>query len=260
MYHLVDKPLEDKVAIVTGSSRGLGEGMATALASAGASVVVTGRCDKTIQKVAQRIKDKGGESFPVRLDVRDPKSIHEMVNKVVERFLKIDILVNNAGTIVRKPALDVSVDEWERVINTILRGSFLCAQSVAKVMVEKKIKGSIINIGSETSKFGLPNIISYVAARGGIAQLTKGLAIEWAKYNIRVNCIVPGFFKTAQTKLLFSNQEWVERLRRSIPMGREGVASKDLNGTVVFLASDASEYITGQLLFVDGGLSSSLVI
>jgi len=258
MNYKSEKPLRGKVAIVTGSTRGLGKGMALALAEAGANIVVTGRTEEALHQVSQEIREKKVESLPVKLDVKDPSSIKEMVKKVVEKFSRIDILVNNAGTIVRKPALDVTLDEWETVVNTILRGAFLCSQEVAKVMIEKKIKGKIINIGSETSKFGIPGIIAYVAARGGIAQLTKGLAVEWAKYNICVNCIAPGYFETAQTKPLFSDKEWVSWVRKRIPMGREGDAMKDLNGTVVFLASDASDYITGQIIFVDGGLSASL--
>lgn len=251
-------PLKGKVAIVTGSSRGMGKGMALALARAGAKVVVTGRIESAILEVKNQILQEGGEAICLRLDVQDPSSIERMVDKVVKQFSRIDVLVNNAGTIVRKPALEVTLEEWEKVINTILRGSFLCAQKVAKVMVEKKIKGKIINIGSETSVFGIPNIIAYVAARGGIAQLTKGLAVELAKYNICVNCICPGYFKTAQTEPLFSDPEWVRWVRKRIPMGREGNPDFDLNGIVVFLASDASDYITGQLVFVDGGLGCSL--
>jgi len=254
----LSKPLKGKVAIVTSSTRGLGKGMALALAEAGADVVITGRSEDALGEVAGMIREKGVNSLAVKLDVQDPVSIQHMVDQVVGEFSKIDILVNNAGTIVRKPALEVSLEEWERVINTILRGSFLCAQKVARVMIEKKTKGKIINIGSETSKFGIPNIIAYVAARGGIAQLTRGLAVEWARYNICVNCIAPGYFETAQTRPLFSDKEWVRWVRKRIPLGREGNATTDLNGAVVFLASDASDYITGQILFVDGGLSSSL--
>lgn len=253
-----NKLLEDKVAIVTGSTRGLGKGMAIALAEAGADVVITGRTEEALNEVSQEVREKGVEAFPVKLDVTDPVSIQNMVDKVVDKFSRIDILVNNAGTIVRKPAVEVTLEEWERVINTILKGAFLCSQKVAKVMIEKKIKGKIINIGSETSRFGIPGIIAYVAAKGGIAQLTRGLALEWAEYNICVNCIAPGYFKTAQTMPLFSDEEWVKWVRKRIPMGREGNADKDLNGTVVFLSSDASDYITGQIIFVDGGLSSSL--
>ncbi len=252
------KSLKNKVAIVTGSSRGLGRGMASALAEAGATVVVTGRNEETVQQTAQQIRKKGGESFPLKLDVQNPVSIQNMVDKVNQKFARIDILVNNAGTIIRKPALEITINEWEEVMNTILRGSFLCAQAVARIMIKNKTKSKIINIGSETCRFAIPNVIAYVAARGGIAQLTRGLALEWAKNNICVNCIAPGYFETAQTKSLYADKEWVQWLEKKTPMGRGGQADKDLNGAVLFLASNASDYVTGQILFVDGGLGLSL--
>lgn len=255
------KLLTGKVAIVTGSTRGLGKSMAKALAEAGAHVVISGRTDEALSEVSKEIREmdvKGIRVLTTKLDVTDPVSIQNMIEQVMDEFLRIDILVNNAGTIVRKPAIEVDVDEWELVTNTILRGSFLCSQAAARVMIANDIRGKIINIGSETSKLVIPNVIAYVAARGGIAQLTRGLAVEWARYGICVNCIAPGYFQTAQTEPLFSNPEWLARLRKRIPMGREGNIHEDLNGAVVFFASSASDYVTGQMLFVDGGLGVAL--
>jgi len=243
--------LEGRVAIVTGGSRGLGQGMALALAQAGADVVVTSRTLPALEKVAEEIRGLGRKSLAIECDVSNIKDIQRMVELTRDEMGRIDILVNNAGTIARSPAIEVTEKDWDPVINTILKGSFFCAQAVARVMIPQK-KGKIINIGSLTSKIGMANIIAYVASRGGILQLTKGLAVEWAKYNINVNAIGPGYYKTQQTAPLFADKAWTERTLKRIPLGRIGIP-EDLAGIVVFLSSDASDYITGQMIFVDGG-------
>lgn len=243
--------LSRKVAIVTGGSRGLGKGMALALAEAGADVVVASRTLSALKEVSQEIKDKGRSSLPIELDVWDLSSINRMVENAVKEFGKIDILVNNAGMNVRKPTIEVTEEDWNKIVNTNLKGTFFCAQAVGKVMI-KQTKGKIINIGSLTSKVAFPNMAVYAATRGGILQLTKSLAVEWAKYNINVNAIGPGYFKTSQTATLFADKHWVEEILKKIPLGKTGLP-EDLGGTVVFLASEASDYITGQMIFVDGG-------
>jgi len=243
--------LNDKIAIVTGGSRGLGRGMALALAEAGADVVVASRTLSALKEVSQEIKDKGKNSLPIELDVWDLFSINQMVEKVLDEFGKIDILVNNAGMNIRKPAVEVTEEDWNKIVNTNLKGAFFCAQAVGKVMIKQR-RGKIINIGSLTSKVAFPNMAVYAATRGGILMLTKTLAVEWAKYNINVNAIGPGYFKTYQTAPLFANKQWVEKTLKKIPLGKTGLP-KDLGGTVVFLASEASDYITGQMIFVDGG-------
>lgn len=243
--------LEGKVAVVTGGSRGLGRGMALALAEAGADVAVASRTLSTLKEVSQEIEGKGRRSLAVELDVCNLPTIDQMVKKVVDEFGRIDILVNNAGMNIRKPTVQVTEEDWDKIISTNLKGAFFCAQAVGKVMIRQK-RGKIINIGSLTSKVALPNMAPYAATRGGILQLTKTLAVEWAKYNINVNAIGPGYFKTAQTAPLFTDKRWVEEILKKIPLGRTGLP-EDLGGTVVFLASDASDYITGQIIFVDGG-------
>lgn len=249
--------LGGKIAIVTGSGRGLGQGMAIALARAGADIVLTSRRIESLDESEKEIQNIGRRVLKVQLNVNVQKDIETMVNKAINAFGRIDILVNNAGCIIRKPALDISREEWQGVLDTILKGSFFCTQAVAKVMVGQR-KGRIINIGSASCVFGTPGILPYNAARGGLLQLTRGLAVEWGRYAITVNILAPGWFKTDQTRILFQNSTWVSSLTERIPVGRTGIR-QDLDGAVVFLASDASEYVTGQLILVDGGYTISSV-
>jgi NAD(P)-dependent dehydrogenase (short-subunit alcohol dehydrogenase family) len=167
---------------------------------------------------------------------------------------RIDILVNNAGCNVRKPSFDVTWDDWNLILDTNLRGSFFVAQQIAKGMAERRY-GRIVNIGSVTSVFGYAGLAPYGASRGGIRQLTMSLADDWGKYGITVNCLAPGWFETAQNKVMYQNKEWVDYLVDRIPLKRPGEAH-DLDGAIVFLASEGSRYITGQTLLVDGGIST----
>jgi gluconate 5-dehydrogenase len=180
-----------------------------------------------------------------------------MVAAAAAHFGKIDILVNNAGCNVRKPALEVTWDDWNLILDTNLRGAFFVAQAVARHMMPRKY-GRIISIGSVTSVAGYAGLGPYGASRGGIKQLTMSLADDWGIHGITVNCLAPGWFKTAQNAVLYENQEWVEYLRDRIPLKRPGQPG-DLDGAIVFLASDASGYITGQTLLVDGGISTGAV-
>jgi NAD(P)-dependent dehydrogenase (short-subunit alcohol dehydrogenase family) len=246
--------LTGKVAIVTGASRGLGQYFARALARAGADVVVTSRNAESLLTFTEEIKSLGRRVLPLPLDVRDYQSIQEMTDAAYEYYGKIDILVNNAGCNVRKPAVEVSWDDWNLVVNTNLRGGFFVAQAVAKKMIPVNY-GRIINIGSVTTVAGYAGITPYCASRGGVKQMTMSLADDWGCYGITVNCLAPGWFKTAQSKVLFDNQEWVDYLIDRIPLKRPGQPN-DLDGTVIFLASDASAYMTGQTLLVDGGIST----
>lgn len=243
--------LQRKVAIVTGASRGLGRAMALGLAEAGADVVVVSRTLEDLKKVAKEIQQLGRVGLPVQADVSRRADVEHMVERTMERFGRIDILVNNAGTIYRIASEDYPEEEWDRVVNVNLKGAFLCAQAVARVMIRQG-GGKIINTASLLSAIGVPTIPAYAASKGGIAQLTKTLAVEWAKYKINVNAIGPGFFRTDLTEPLQKNPKRSAEISSRIPSGRWGVP-EDLKGAVVFLASDASEYVTGHVLYVDGG-------
>jgi gluconate 5-dehydrogenase len=246
--------LSGKVAIVTGASRGLGQYFSRALARAGADLVITSRTRDSLAEFQQEIEALGRRAVPLELDVRDYASIQRMADAAEAAYGKIDILVNNAGCNVRKPAVEVTWDDWNLVLDTNLRGSFFVAQAVARKMIPRRY-GRIINIGSVTCVFGYAGLTPYSASRGGVKQMTMSLADDWGPYGITVNCLAPGWFKTAQTRVLYENQEWVEYICDRIPLKRPGQPT-DLDGAVVFLASDASEYITGQTLLVDGGIST----
>ena len=246
--------LTGKVAIVTGSSRGLGQYLGRALAKAGADLVITARKTESLKPFQSEIESLGRQALPLELDVRDYESIQKMADAVQKHYDKIDILVNNAGCNVRKASEDVTWDDWNLVVDTNLRGTFFVAQAAARMMIPKNY-GRIINIGSVTCVAGYAALAPYCASRGGVKQLTMSLADDWGKYGITVNCLAPGWFNTEQTKALYESKEWVDYLCDRIPLNRPGQPS-DLDGAAVFLASDASAYVTGQTLLVDGGIST----
>jgi gluconate 5-dehydrogenase len=246
--------LSGKVAIVTGASRGLGQSFATALAKASADLVITSRKLSALTEFKQQIESLGRKALPVQVDVLSQGDIENMVRAAVKEYGRIDILVNNAGMNIRKPSAEVTWQDWDSVLDTNLKGSFFCAQAVAKEMIKRKY-GRIINIGSCTCVFGMEGIAAYSASRGAILSMTRSLAAEWGNYGITVNVLAPGWFKTAQNAVLYENKEWVNYITSRIPLNRVG-RPHDLDGTVVFLASDASEYITGQMLLIDGGFTT----
>lgn len=246
--------LTGQVAVVTGTSRGLGQYFARALARAGADLVLTSRRRETLAGFEAEMRALGRRTVALELDVRDHASIQRMAAEAEQAFGQIHILVNNAGCNVRKPALDVTWDDWNLILETNLRGSFFVAQAFARGMVRHGY-GRIINIGSVTSVAGYAGLAPYGASRGGIRQLTMSLAHDWGGRGVTVNCLAPGWFKTAQNQVMYQNEEWVEYLTERIPVGRPG-APQDLDGAVVFLASEASRYVTGQTLLVDGGIST----
>jgi len=246
--------LSGRVAIVTGTSRGLGQYMARALAKAGADLVLTSRTRESLQAFEAEVRTLGRRVVSLKLDVRKQESIERMAAEAEKAFGHLDILVNNAGCNVRKPALDVTWDDWNLILDTNLRGSFFVAQAVARRMIARGY-GRIINIGSVTSVAGYAGLGPYGASRGGIRQLTMSLADDWGKHGVTVNCLAPGWFRTEQNKVLYENKEWVEYLCDRIPVKRPG-RPEDLDAAVVFLAAEASRYVTGQTLLVDGGMST----
>ncbi|MCC6123978.1 MAG: glucose 1-dehydrogenase [Pirellulales bacterium] len=246
--------LSGKAAIVTGASRGLGRYLASALAEAGADLAITSRRRESLADFQAELQSRGRRVLALELDVRDFESIQRAVREVADAWGRIDILVNNAGCNVRKPALEVGWDDWNLVLDTNLRGTFFMSQAAAREMIKRRY-GRIINIGSVTCVAGCAGLGPYGASRGGVKQLTMSLADDWGPFGITVNCLAPGWFKTAQNAVLYEDQSWVEYLCDRIPLKRPG-QPHDLDGAAVFLASDAGAYVTGQTLLVDGGIST----
>ena len=246
--------LSGKVAIVTGASRGLGQYFSRALAKAGADLVITSRTLSDLTEFKQEIESLGRKALAVQVDVLSQSDIENMVRTAIEEYGKIDILVNNAGLNIRSPSADFSWEDWDTVLQTNLKGNFFCAQAVAKEMIKRNY-GRIINMGSCTCVFGMEGIAPYSASRGGVLMMTRSLAAEWGKYGITVNVLAPGWFKKVQNAALYENKQWIKNIKSRIPLNRPGLPN-DLDGTVIFLASDASAYITGQMILVDGGFTT----
>ncbi|MFZ5753283.1 MAG: 2-dehydro-3-deoxy-D-gluconate 5-dehydrogenase KduD [Bacillota bacterium] len=243
--------LKGKVAIVTGASRGLGQGMAVGLAEAGADIVGVASGDMT--STQKEVEAVGRRFVPVPADLRETtKVIPGIIEKTIENFGKIDILVNNAGIIRRQPTLEFSEEYWDEVMNINLKSAFFLAQAVANQFIKQGTGGKIINIASLLSFQGGILVPSYAASKHGIAGITKTMCNEWAKYNINVNAIAPGYMATDNTAPIRADEKRNQSIQERIPAGHWG-NTRDLNGAVVFLASSASEYMHGHVLCVDGG-------
>jgi len=243
--------LRGRTALITGGSRGLGAGAARALAAAGANVVVAARSADDLRAVCAAIEADGGRAHAIVADVTDEAAVEAMVLAAAARFGRLDILVNNAGKNVRKPALELSAAEFDDVLSLNLRSYFLCARAAGRLMVAQGY-GRVINVSSILSSIGLPSQTAYSASKGGVASLTRVLAIEWASHGVTVNAIGPTYFETELTRPLYEDPERREFITSRTPMGRWGQPS-ELDGALIFLASAAAGYITSQTIFVDGG-------
>lgn len=247
--------LKGKVAVITGAGGDIGFALAKVLGEFGAKIVISDINHKNLSLAEKKIGMEKSQQLAIMADVADPKQVDLLMKATVEKFHRIDILVTAAGIVLRKPAIEFTADEWEKVLKINLSGTFYCSQAAAKYMQQKK-SGKIIMISSLTAEIGIPNMVPYVASRGAIRQLCKALAVEWAPFGINVNCLGPGRMRTKMTEDLFSDVEKSKSFLRLIPMGRPGVPS-DLSGIAVLLASDLSNYITGQSIYVDGGWLAS---
>jgi len=243
--------LAGKVALVTGGGTGLGKGIALGLAGAGAFTVVAGRRQAPLEAAVEEMTRAGARGAWVTGDVARVAGAHGLVEAVRSRHGRLDILVNNAGLNRRGAMLEFSERDWDDVMDTNLKGLFFCSQAAARAMKDQG-GGRIIHIASLSSERGFPNVAPYGASKAAVAQLTKSMAVEWAPHRITVNAIGPGWFRTDLNDVLFQNKEWYDRILAHHPLGRFGVPA-DLAGAAVFLASPAADYITGQVIYVDGG-------
>jgi len=243
--------LSGKVAMVTGATRGLGEVSAVALAKAGADVAICGRSAKDLDRVAEKIRQMGRRAEGFHIDVTDKQRVVQTAQEIQAAFGRIDVLVNNAGVNHRVPVLEYAEEDWDRVINTNLKGYFLVAQAVVPRMIDHGY-GKVINMSSILGTVGLPNQVAYAASKGGVDQMTKVMALEWAAKGVRVNAIGPTYFETDLVTQIRNDPERFRFINERTPMGRWGYLP-ELEGIVIFLASPASDFITGQTIYVDGG-------
>lgn len=246
--------LTDKVAIITGGATGIGRGIAEGLADAGASIVIAARRLKKCEEACKEIKKRTGiKTLPHQCDITNGREIEEFVEDVIREFGHIDILVNNSGTGgSEKPILKMTEDDWDRVNDTNLKGVFLLSRAVVDKMVERGKGGKIINIVSIGGMIGWPNMSAYCASKGGCLQLTKVMALEWVRYNIHVNAILPGYFETPMNREFFSSDAGKKAIKASIPM-RRVAKIEEMKGVAILLASEASSFMTGSAIVVDGG-------
>ncbi|MDR1620770.1 MAG: glucose 1-dehydrogenase [Synergistaceae bacterium] len=247
--------LAGRVAVVTGASQGLGRGYAAGLAEAGAVVVCCARSVEGLRSAAVEIAAKGGRAEAVALDVTRYEETGKIFEKIRDKYGSLDILVNNAGTEEVADFVDVTPEQYDKIMDVNLKGAFFTAQAAARIMKTRK-KGKILNIGSLGSAIGLSGSSVYCGTKGGVLQMTRAMAIELAPYNIQVNALGPGYFRTPMTEPFFqdpAHRKWIEE---RIPAGRAGTV-EDLLGAVIFLCGDASGYLTGQILYVDGGWLAS---
>ena len=247
--------LSGRIAVITGGAKGLGRSMALALADAGSDVVISDILISSAKNVAKEIEKKGQRSLGIKLDVTQSGEVQKMVNEVTEHFGRIDILINNAGINIISPAENFALKDWNRVVNINLTGVFLCSQAVGKVMIKQR-GGKIINIASLFGTIGSPHdAVAYNSSKAGVINLTRSLAIEWAKYDIHVNAIAPGIIETDLTRNRLENKEYYNSWIDRTPLGRIGTP-EDLYGAIIYLSSEASNWLTGHTIVIDGGYTA----
>jgi NAD(P)-dependent dehydrogenase (short-subunit alcohol dehydrogenase family) len=246
--------LDGKTAVVTGAGRGIGRALAIGLAEAGADVALLSRTEEDLKGTAAAIEDLGRQALVFPTDVTDREQVHMAITNVKSKWGKIDILVNNAGMNIRSRALEVTDDEWQTIMDTNLKSAFMMSQEAGKVMKEQESGGKIINIASVAGQVALRTGVVYASTKAALMQMTKVLAMEWGQYGINVNAIGPWYFKTPLTEKLLSDEAYVNDILAVTPLKRIGELP-ELVGPAVFLSSDAGNYVTGQTLFVDGGMT-----
>ncbi|MEM7025069.1 MAG: glucose 1-dehydrogenase [Pseudomonadota bacterium] len=250
---VADFALTGRKALVTGASRGIGEALAVGLARSGADVAICAREIGSLQRAGEAIEAAGCNAVRFALDVGSVDDIEPAIGQAADELGGLDILVNNAGVEQVSPSLEVDEALWDRIVDVNLKGAFFCAQAAARRMN----CGSIVNVCSLTSGIGVPTAVPYGSSKSGLLGMTRALAAEWASKGIRVNGIGPGYFRTELTEVFYQDEAWAEAMLAKIPAGRFG-ALEDLVGATVFLCSDASRYVTGQLLYIDGGYMASI--
>ncbi|QFI19828.1 SDR family oxidoreductase (plasmid) [Klebsiella aerogenes] len=249
--------LHEKTALITGSTRGLGFAYAQGLAEAGASVIINGTQEAHLRTALDRLAHQGVNARGFLFNVADEEAVEDVFTQLDAENIHIDIVINNAGIQFRKPMLELALSDWKHVLDTNLTSAFLVARTAARRMVSRQSGGKIINIGSLTSQAARATVAPYTAAKGGIKLLTKSMAAEWAQYNIQSNAIGPGYILTDMNQALVENAEFNQWVCSSTPSGRWGMP-KELIGTAVYLSSQASNYVNGQIIYVDGGWLATL--
>ena len=245
--------LAGKVAVITGASRGLGRTMAGALAEAGAAVVLGSRTVADLNAFSQELSDAGHRSLPVETDVTDPDSVDNLISSTVAHFGRVDVVVNNSGVVAFAPLIDQDVEEWDRVLSTNLRGTFLTMRAAGRHLVAQG-SGKVINIASNFAYLGVPNCAAYAASKAAVISLTRTMAVEWARHNVQVNALAPGYFATDMNQALREDPANLQKVLRRIPAGRMGEAV-ELVPWLLLLASSASDFMTGEAIVLDGGQS-----